>query len=123
MPKALALLFLFILHLKPISNTAAWIEYGWNIEYIQEVLCINKEKPELKCGGKCYLMQQLYPELPDETQNYPKVEITKIEYVDLRRLHNFDLTELNPDYRLDNYPVHSLKYPSINHGVFHPPRV
>jgi hypothetical protein len=30
-----------------------------NKEYIAKVLCINRDKPELACEGKCHLRQQL----------------------------------------------------------------
>jgi hypothetical protein len=34
---------------------------GWwlNQDYIARVLCINRDKPQLKCNGKCHLRQQL----------------------------------------------------------------
>lgn len=35
------------------------MEYAANYEYIVEVLCINKSKPELHCNGKCYLSKEL----------------------------------------------------------------
>jgi len=31
----------------------------FDYEYISEVLCVNKDKPELHCNGKCYLMKSL----------------------------------------------------------------
>lgn len=30
-----------------------------NIDYIIETYCVNKEKPQLKCNGKCHLATQL----------------------------------------------------------------
>lgn len=33
--------------------------YELNIEYITEKFCENKEKPELKCNGKCHLAKEL----------------------------------------------------------------
>ena len=42
--------------LKPI---APFVEYAINKDYIAEFLCINKDKPEMACGGKCHLMKQL----------------------------------------------------------------
>lgn len=35
------------------------LDYTLHKEYVQKVLCINKEKPQLKCEGKCYLAQKL----------------------------------------------------------------
>ncbi len=33
--------------------------YQLNIDYIIETYCVNKEKPELQCNGKCHLAKQL----------------------------------------------------------------
>ena len=30
-----------------------------NREYITEVFCVNKDKPQLECGGQCHFMQQM----------------------------------------------------------------
>ena len=35
------------------------IEYHANYDYIASVLCENRDKPYLKCNGKCYLEKQL----------------------------------------------------------------
>ena len=35
----------------------AWYEV--NKDYITEKFCINKDKPQMKCCGKCYLRKQL----------------------------------------------------------------
>jgi len=35
------------------------VEYAVNYDYIANVLCINKSKPELHCNGKCYLSKEL----------------------------------------------------------------
>jgi len=36
-----------------------WFDYYANIEYIKEVLCVNKDKESMKCDGKCYLRAKL----------------------------------------------------------------
>ena len=38
---------------------APYVEYYSNRDFFAEVLCINKAKPELKCNGKCILMQKI----------------------------------------------------------------
>lgn len=35
------------------------VEYAVNYDYISEVLCVNKSRPEIHCNGKCYLKKQL----------------------------------------------------------------
>ena len=35
--------------------------YFLNYDYIVNVLCVNKDKPEMHCDGKCYLRKELSP--------------------------------------------------------------
>ena len=49
--------------LKPI---APFVEFAINQDYIAEFLCINKDKPEMACGGKCHLMKQLEKQEKEE---------------------------------------------------------
>jgi hypothetical protein len=47
----IAILFLF---LQPqVSNSIVWLNY------ITNTFCVNQDKPELKCNGKCHLIKQL----------------------------------------------------------------
>lgn len=43
-------------------------DYILNYDYIVEVLCINKDKPEMECNGKCYLKDQI-SKSPIQTNN------------------------------------------------------
>lgn len=45
------------------------VEYIANYDYIANVLCENKDKPELKCDGKCYLSQMLAKESKQSEEN------------------------------------------------------
>lgn len=54
--KYLVVIASFIFLFKPVFPV---VEYAVNYDYIANVLCINKAKPELKCNGKCHLMQEL----------------------------------------------------------------
>lgn len=38
---------------------APYVEYTVLKDYISEVLCINQDRPELNCQGKCYLNKQV----------------------------------------------------------------
>ena len=54
--KSLVVITAFLLLLKPIFPL---VEYAMNFDYIANVLCENKAKPEMHCNGKCHLMKQL----------------------------------------------------------------
>ena len=34
-------------------------DYFLNYDYIVNVLCVNKDKPEMHCDGKCYLKKEI----------------------------------------------------------------
>ena len=57
-----------------------FLEYALNYDYISKVLCVNKNKPKLKCNGKCYLMQQLAKNAAEKDSSSNKKLPTKIEF-------------------------------------------
>lgn len=59
--------------LRPI---APLVDYVVNYDYISKVLCINKEKPELHCNGKCHVAK----ELEGESQTLPSLPVVIKEY-------------------------------------------
>ena len=42
------------------------MEYVVNYDYISTVLCINQDKPELECNGKCALMKSIEKSTQEE---------------------------------------------------------
>lgn len=54
--KNLVIIVALVMFLKPILPVA---DYIINYDYIANVLCENKAKPELQCNGKCQLMKEL----------------------------------------------------------------
>ncbi len=42
-----------------LSTLFVYAEFKSNQKYIAETLCENKDKPQLNCQGKCYLMKKL----------------------------------------------------------------
>lgn len=62
----LLLLYLFIF-LKPVGP---YIAYLARKDYIIEKFCINTEKPEMQCGGKCHLEKQV-KEAHDKSDDEP----------------------------------------------------
>jgi len=86
-----------------------------------EKLCVNKDRPELKCNGKCYLMKVLKQK--DQDQNKPNEEIAfkeitlfieKIPSNAFITLEQFEKTSL---------PTYSNLYSFLERcGVDHPPK-
>ena len=116
------ILIAFLFLLKPIFPV---LEYAVNYEYISKVLCENKDKPVLKCNGKCHLMKELAkasesekPISSDKKDN-SKQEVEWLfcqELLDYNVKTLFVLNTLNlNDYYQNLYRSHD------GDSLFHPP--
>lgn len=65
--------FLVIYTLSIFMPVIPLVEYVINYDYISEVLCENKDKPQMSCSGKCYLQKQMKTTIekkaPSENEN------------------------------------------------------
>ncbi|MDT7827469.1 hypothetical protein RQM65_02175 [Pricia sp. S334] len=81
-------------------------EYVVNYDYIVNVLCENKDRPELQCNGKCYLVEQLAKESESNDknpfgENRSVSEIQPMTFYELADLYDFGMDFLETD--LDNF--------------------
>ena len=111
----LTILFCFSL----VRPVLPYIEYTFNHDYIAKVLCINKEQPELKCDGKCYLKAQLSKVNEDnrtKEERVPKIEFEKFPII-CHRAKDFLVPSMNfkTDPAIWNYMF------SINDHASRPP--
>ena len=103
-----------------------FLEYIVNYDYIVKELCENKEKPELKCNGKCHLKKELAKTAEedknttssDKKQNV-KQEIEVLFYEDFKSLTSyngivFTKNKINSDYQ-NLYALTAIQ------SIFHPP--
>ncbi|HLW14642.1 MAG TPA: hypothetical protein VKX30_03975 [Flavobacteriaceae bacterium] len=102
------------------------LEYGWNYEYISKVLCINTDKPELKCDGKCYLTQEIQKTFLFETTDDSSA-ISIIEIGVDRFTIAFQNTFKYTSYTLNLFKKVKMFSPSVGEirnyipPVLHPP--
>jgi len=68
----------FVFALRPAINIGCILYYELNIDYIVETYCVNTDKPELKCNGKCYLSKQLQLNSQNST-NSQQTDYTIVE--------------------------------------------
>lgn len=59
MKKPVAILILCALLFQCLAHYTVLGLYALRRDYIASHLCVNRDKPELKCCGKCYLRKQL----------------------------------------------------------------
>lgn len=99
----------------------AWYEANKN--YITENFCINKDKPELNCCGKCHLRKEL--KKVDDNGNSKKQN----EKTEKSETVAFIIPESLQDSRLAALPDLSIQHPAGQHlfdsgipiAVFRPP--
>ena len=120
--KNLVILIAFFILARP---AIPFLEYLVNYDYIVKELCENKNKPALKCNGKCHLAKQLAksaeedkPISSDKKQNV-KQEIETMfcqEFKVVSFAKNFVFTnkKINSDYQ-NLYALTAIQ------STFHPP--
>jgi len=91
MKSVVLILVAFTMLFKPLWPV---VDYVANYEYIINVLCENKDKPELKCNGKCYLGKQLAKEV-QESEEAPFNSQDKIEIPVVLICHSEQIYELS----------------------------
>lgn len=85
-----SILFTLYMVLRPLIPL---VEYAVNYKYISEVLCINKNKPEIHCKGTCYLSKELAKVNDSETSPFNKVKSSGQKILDIYILP--EITEIS----------------------------
>lgn len=118
------IIFIIIGILFLIKPVIPLLEYMVNYEYIANELCENKDKPELKCNGKCHLKKELAKVSEEEKpQSQDKKNRTsEIEVLYLSKVADFIFS---PTFCFSKNNINS-HYLNLYKGVctnstFHPP--
>jgi hypothetical protein len=100
---ALALLLVYVLSVFRIIHP--YLSYNLNYEYISNVLCENKAKPEMNCHGKCHLQKELKKTANEEGQK--KALSAKIQEIEA-------VADNDPDLLFNQkFSFKKKKYPSF----------
>jgi uncharacterized protein YneF (UPF0154 family) len=59
MKRLLAIGMIGVLMLHCFSRIGLFVSYQLNKDYIAKVLCINRDKPQMRCNGRCYLAKKI----------------------------------------------------------------
>ncbi len=91
-----------------------------NQDYIAEFLCINTDKPEMECNGKCYLSQMLQEQNNQKEESLPSIKLSEYPI-------GFVLITHIPK-KIDFVPQRDFVHSQIDHysylynsSDFHPP--
>lgn len=77
--QTLLILLILLIIFPNLSKVYILIDFTINHDFITKVLCINKDEPELKCNGKCYLSKQLKKADSQKQEKVPILQEEKIE--------------------------------------------
>lgn len=106
-------------------KTSIFISWKANQDYIIENCCINRDKPELECNGKCQLSKQLKAVDQEASSNkpaaVPKLKLETLEMVlTTQEAFNHQLSGL-----IASIPVFAQSEYTYNYlsDCFHPPQV
>ncbi len=100
----------------------AW--YQANKTYVATVLCENKNQPQKKCNGKCYLRKQLNKTENNENHNNSQQKSQTPEWVDFMPVENISITLHNYQESNTHHSIYTA--PAGHHpllSIFHPPPV
>ena len=118
--KPIAILLLFSLLGSTCSSLFVYVGFEANQKFIAAELCVNKDKPQLHCNGKCYLMKKLKQAQDKEQKQERQTQKTQIQ----------DALVVKPlifkQYAFADIKLHvpfSTGMPlSIKNSIFHPPQ-
>lgn len=103
------------------------VEYVVNYDYIVNVLCENKDKPEMQCNGKCHLTKELAKEAGAEDKNPFNNKTSKTEipqFIISENISEFAFASETEIASLENIGYK----PNLNSSLFtskilHPPQL
>ena len=102
------------------SSLLVFIGFEANQTYIAKELCENKDKPEMHCNGKCYLMKKLKQAQDKEQKQERQSQKTQIQdavVVTPMVFKQYALAETKL-----HIPASMGMLQSIKNSIFHPPQ-
>lgn len=94
-----------------------------NYDYVAKVLCINKDKKQLSCNGKCHLGKEVAKDFDKDSQdNTPsKIEFSLSLFFNDLDVFHLDFFEYSFDKSLFK-SIHSSTHTAYNHKLLQPPQ-
>ena len=119
--KPVSILLLFSLLTANFADLLVVSGFEMNRKYIAAALCENKDKPQLHCEGKCYLMKKLKQAQEKEQKQErqaQKIQLLDAVIVQPIAFKRFSIADIN-----FHIPLTTGMPQSIRNSIFHPPQV
>ena len=112
------LIFLFLM--QTFSSFVMDAAYFVNRSYVAKNLCINQNKPQLRCNGKCYLSKQIQKENKSDSQaNGNKKEKSDTVYFYPSDSHV--ITDVSSSASLVHLAFHNISLQDYSSTLLKPP--
>jgi hypothetical protein len=115
-----SIFLLFALMMQSLLQLGMLTYYSINIDAITEDYCINKDKPEMCCKGKCYITKQLNQTSQDlpaksSTINHliPDIEVTELYSMPTPNVLSFFLSRMSDNLYLSQFTSEHLHPPNL----------
>ena len=99
MKKLLAILLLFTISTQWIVKLGVITDWKINQEYIAKTSCVNRNKPQLECNGKCQLQKRL-KELDSQTNSKETLPIQKLKLLEFENFVSNTSFKLEEPYSM-----------------------
>ncbi len=115
--KSFVFIIAFLFLVRPIIPV---VDYVVNYEYIAHELCENKDKPELKCNGKCHVAKKISESTNSDNSNKSK-SFSEIEILFFQE-ENFNFKKfIFHTKSITIFHYENLYFHMSSSDYFHPP--
>lgn len=118
--KPITILLLFSLLSANCANLFVFMGFEVNQKYIAAELCENRDKPQMHCNGKCYLMKKL-KQAQDKEQKQER-QSQKTQMLDALIVKPLVFKQYSLAEIKFHIPFSTGIPQSIKNSIFHPPQ-
>lgn len=122
MHKTTAILFVFLYLTAMLRPIQPYVEFVLNQDYIAQFLCVNQDKPELQCNGKCHLVKEI--EKQQQQEPFSALSISMENYpIGFVNILNITLSQNFTSKKEQRFLYKNLYNFNIKKVLFQPPIV
>lgn len=119
--KAIAFILLLVFTMQTFYASGFTLWFYANRKAIANEHCINKNRPELKCDGKCFLSMKMKEAGHHQDENAP-LQVKQLLEGSPYTLFNSNIDFHIPDTRIIHIAAYAAAYHYLHsHSLFHPP--
>lgn len=118
--RLIAIILLLALVSANLSGFFIYAEFKANQKYIAAALCENRDRPQLHCNGKCYLMKKLKDAEEKEKKQEQEAQKKGTQYVSI--IHTpmvVSFSGVKP--KKEKPALISFELPEFSSDILHPP--